>query len=138
MSATSPADNQDATNDTPTMSSGSPSDPQTMQATKESVEESKEAMPIYVARKDALYVTKVEEFEDAWREFFVDDMDFAGIDCEYFAIDGNKEKKKVALLQLTGPRCTLLYHIARMGSDKYREQIGEYGEQDHRQMFVNG
>ena len=86
---------------------------------------------MYVARKLASYVKSEEEFETAWGEFFVDGMAFAGIDCEYFPVagaEGENNVKKVALLQLTGPRCTLLYHIARMASKEYREVTTVFGE----------
>ena len=97
-------------------------------STSETTQESVEIMSEYVARKEALYVTTEQEFEDAWGKFAVDGMEFAGIDCEYFTVDGRREMKKVALLQLTGPQCTVLYHIARLSSRAYREELGVCGE----------
>lgn len=89
--------------------------------TLEAAQECKETTkPEYVARKKAMYVTTREGFEDAWGEFYVENMDFAGLDCEFMGVlvgEPPSLVRKVALLQLTGPRCTLLYHIARMDGE---------------------
>ena len=93
------------------------------------MQEPEETMPEYVARQENVwYVTREEDFEAAWGMFFVDGMGFAGIDCEFFNVHGVWGDKKVALLQLTGPRCTLLYHVARMSTEAYREQMEVHGE----------
>lgn len=57
------------------------------------------------------YVTEMKRFTKAWDEFYEPGMTVIGLDCE-FGEKGKPSCNTVALLQLTGPRSTILYHCA--------------------------
>lgn len=60
-----------------------------------------------------IYVARPEEFANAWETFFDPEMTFIGLDCE-FGAEAEPGGQTVALMQLTSPRCTILYHQALM------------------------
>ena len=69
-------------------------------------------LPLYVHEIERFHcITRIYDFEDAWKDVESDDMDCVGLDCEFGRL-GNPKSSKVALLQLTGPRCSILYHCA--------------------------